>query len=353
MLFDPWKLRSVNFRNRIGVSPMCQYSCVDGVPGEWHTVHLGSRAVGGAGLVMVEASAVSPEGRISPQDAGIWNDEQAKAWGRLASIVASHGAVPGIQLAHAGWKASTAAPWLGGLRVKPEDGGWEPIGVGAQPFADGYPTPREITLTDIQRLLECWQAATRRAVEAGFKVIEIHAAHGHLLHSFLSPVANRRSDEYGGSFENRTRLLLQVVDVVRSAMPQELPLAGRLSCSDWIEGGWTIGDSVQLAKQLREQGVDLIDCSSGGISPKAWIAVGPGYQVPFAEAIRREAGIPTAAVGLITEPKQAEAILQNAQADLVLLAREMLRDPYWPRTAARSLGIDAKELASQQYKRAW
>ncbi|CAN5311030.1 NADH:flavin oxidoreductase/NADH oxidase [soil metagenome] len=353
MLFDSFILRSMTFRNRIGVSPMCQYSCTDGLPGDWHTVHLGARAVGGAGLVMVEATAVTPEGRISAGDAGIWNDTQAAAWGKLAGLIASHGAVPAIQLAHAGWKASTAAPWKGGQQVLPQHGGWQPLGVGDVPFDDSDSTPRAFTVADVEPLLNAWRAATQRAVDAGFKLIEIHAAHGYLLHSFLSPISNHRTDDYGGNLENRTRLLRQVVDVVRKTVPNELPLAVRLSCSDWLDGGWTIDDSVMLAKHLRQAGVDLIDCSSGGIAPHVRIPVGPGYQVCFAEAIRKGSGLPTAAVGMITDPHQAETILQQGQADMVLLAREMLRDPYWPRTAAEALGVDINAITPEQYKRAW
>lgn len=347
-LFEPLTLRSVTLRNRIGVSPMCQYSCVDGSPTDWHFVHLGSRAVGGAGLVMVEATAVSPEGRISPADAGIWDDRHTAEWARIARFIADHGAVPGIQLAHAGWKASTAAPWKGGLAVAPADGGWEPIGVGATPFADGYPTPRAATRADLDRLIAAWQAAARRAVDAGFQLIEIHGAHGYLAHSFLSPLSNHRSDEFGGSFENRTRLLRQVLEAVGGVLPDGMPLSLRLSCSDWVEGGWTIEDTVALVKSVR---VDLVDCSSGGISPTARIPVGPGYQTAFAAEVRRATGVPTAAVGMITDPIQAETILATGQADVVLLAREMLRDPYWPRTAARALGVDAASFTPDQYAR--
>ena len=352
-LFEPLTLRSITLRNRIGVSPMCQYSCSDGLVREWHLVHLGSRAVGGAGIVMAEATAVSDVGRISPGDTGIWNDEQVGAWRSIAAFIAQQGAVPAIQLAHAGWKASTAAPWKGGKAVPIGEGGWEPLGVGAKPFTDGYPTPRALTGTDIELICGQFRDATRRALDAGFKVIEIHSAHGYLFHSFLSPISNRRTDEYGGPFENRARLLLRIVREVRSTMPADLPLAVRLSCSDWMEGGWTIDDSVRLAVQLRELGVDFIDCSSGGVSPSAKIAVGPGYQTGFAENIRRQAGIKTAAVGMITEPHQAETILRTGQADLVFLAREMLRDPYWPARAARQLGVPATSFTPSQYGRAW
>jgi 2,4-dienoyl-CoA reductase-like NADH-dependent reductase (Old Yellow Enzyme family) len=352
-LFEPFSLRSVAFRNRIGVSPMCQYSCDDGVVGDWHFVHLGSRAVGGAGLVMAEATAVSAEGRISPEDTGIWKDDHVEAWRRITRFIAEHGAVPGIQLAHAGWKGSTAAPWKGGKAVLLTNGGWQPIGVGDQPFTDGYPTPRQMTTSDIERVCGEFRDAARRALEAGFKLVEIHAAHGYLLHSFLSPLANHRTDEYGGPFENRVRFLLRVARELRGLLPADTPLAVRLSCTDWIDGGWTIHDSVRVAAQLRELGGDLIDCSSGGASPIAKIPVGPGYQTAFAEAIRRESRIATAAVGMITEPHQAETILRTGQADMVFLAREMLRDPYWPARAARELGVNMEGMAPVQYGRAW
>jgi len=352
-LFEPLTLRSVTFRNRIGVSPMCQYSCIDGTVGDWHLVHLGARAVGGAGLVMAEATAVSPEGRISPADTGIWKDEQATAWRRVARFIADHGAVPGMQLAHAGWKASTAPPWRGGLAVSPAEGGWQPVGVGDVPFTDGYPTPRRLSAADLDRLCADWRAAALRALDAGFRVLEIHAAHGYLFHSFLSPLSNQRDDDYGGTFENRTRLLLRIAAELRAAMPAELPLFVRLSCTDWVEGGWTLDDSVRLAGLLRALGVDLIDCSSGGAAPGAKIPVGPGYQAAFAGAIRQQAGIATAAVGMITSPQQAETILRTGQADLVFLARELLRDPYWPGRAAQALGVKTDGLLPVQYGRAW
>jgi 2,4-dienoyl-CoA reductase-like NADH-dependent reductase (Old Yellow Enzyme family) len=352
-LFQPLTLRSVTLRNRIGVSPMCQYSCDDGFVADWHFVHLGSRAVGGAGLVMAEATAVSAEGRISPADTGIWKSEHVVAWRRITQFVADRGAVPGIQLAHAGWKGSTAPPWRGGKAVPAQEGGWQPIGVGDIPFTDGYPVPRRMNEEDIERVCREWRDAVVRAIEAGFRLVEIHAAHGYLLHSFLSPLSNRREGAYGGSFENRTRLLLRIASELRSVLPSELPLAVRLSCSDWVDGGWTIGDSVRVAVELRKLGVDLIDCSSGGAAPTATIPVGPGYQTAFAEAIRRESGIATAAVGMITEPHQAETIVRTGQADMVFLAREMLRDPYWPLRAARSLGMSTEGLAPEQYRRAW
>jgi 2,4-dienoyl-CoA reductase-like NADH-dependent reductase (Old Yellow Enzyme family) len=352
-LFEPLTLRSITSRNRIGVSPMCQYSCKDGFVANWHLVHLGSRAVGGAGIVMAEATAVSDVGRISPGDTGIWKNEHVEAWRPIAWFIAEQGAVPAIQLAHAGWKGSTAAPWKGGKAVPRSEGGWEPIGVGDKPFTDGYPTPRALTTADIEVVCGQFCDAARRALVAGFKLIEIHAAHGYLLHSFLSPLSNRRTDDYGGSFENRTRLLLRVARELREVVPTELPLGVRLSCTDWLDGGWAIEDSVRLAQQLRDLGVDFVDCSSGGVSPVAKIPVGPGYQTGFAVTIRRQAGIKTAAVGMITEPHQAETILRTGQADLVFLAREMLRDPYWPARAARQLGVPASSFTPVQYGRAW
>lgn len=330
---------------------MCQYSATDGVPNDWHFVHLGSRAVGGAALVMSEATAVADIGRISPGDTGIWNDEQVDAWRRITRFIEQHGAVPAIQLAHAGWKASTAAPWDGGKAVAPEQGGWQPIGVAGDAFAPHYPSPRQASAADIDSICLQFRDATRRAIDAGFKVFEIHAAHGYLLHSFYSPLSNRRTDDFGGSFENRTRLLMQVVRDVRQIIPDHLPVVVRLSCTDWTEGGWTIDDSVRLATQLKQAGVDAIDCSSGGVSRSAKIPVGPGYQVELAAAVRRGAGIATAAVGMITEPHQAETILRTGQADLVFLARELLRDPYWPRRAADALR--AKITPPVQYERAW
>jgi 2,4-dienoyl-CoA reductase-like NADH-dependent reductase (Old Yellow Enzyme family) len=353
LLFEPFTLRSVTLRNRVVVSPMCQYSCANGMVADWHLVHLGSRAVGGAGMVVGEATAVSAEGRISPGDTGIWNDEQMNAWRPIVRFVESHGAIPGIQLAHAGWKGSTAAPWDGGKAVPLAQGGWQPVGVGDQPFTEGYPTPRRLSIPDIDRICDEWVRACRRALDAGFKLIEIHAAHGYLLHSFLSPLANRREDEYGGAFDNRIRLLRRIATALRELIPSELPLAVRLSCVDWVEGGWTLADTVRLARILRELGVDLIDCSSGGASPHARIPVGPGYQTEFAQTVRRETGVATAAVGMITSPHQAETILRTGQADLIFLAREMLRDPYWALRAARSLGAKTDGLAPIQYARAW
>ncbi|HQR44499.1 MAG TPA: NADH:flavin oxidoreductase/NADH oxidase [Thermoanaerobaculia bacterium] len=337
-LFDPLTLRGTTFRNRIGVSSMCQYSAVDGMATDWHLVHLGSRAVGGAGLVMVEATAVEPRGRISPADLGLWSDVQVVPLARIARFVREQGAVPGIQLAHAGRKASTAVPWLGSGSVPEADGGWRTVGPSAIPFSPDVRAPAEMTKSDIASVLDAFHAAALRAREADFGLVELHAAHGYLAHSFLSPLSNRRGDEYGGSFENRTRFVLAALRAVRSAWPEERPLAVRISCTDWAEGGWTLEESVELARRLKEEGADLVDCSSGGLVPDAKVPVGSGYQVPLAEAVRRGARIPTAAVGLITEPAQADEIVRNGRADLVLLAREELRSPYWPIHAATVLG---------------
>jgi 2,4-dienoyl-CoA reductase-like NADH-dependent reductase (Old Yellow Enzyme family) len=339
-LFSPLKLRDLTFRNRVFVSPMCQYSAEDGLPTDWHFVHLGSRAVGGAGLVMVEASGVSPQGRISPWDTGIWSDAHAHAFARITGFVRASGAAAGIQLAHAGRKASTDAPWRGGKPLPPERGGWQPLGPSPLPFDQGHPVPKEMTARDIDRVVDDFAAAARRAIAAGFQVVEIHAAHGYLLHSFLSPLSNRRTDAYGGSLANRMRLPLRVAEAVRSAVPAGLPLFVRVSATDWAEGGWDLPQSIELAGKLKDAGVDLIDCSSGGNVPRARIPLESGYQVPFAEAIRREAGVATGAVGLITDPAQAEQIVATGQADAVLLARALLRDPYWPLHAAEALGVD-------------
>ena len=340
-LFTPFTLRGVTARNRILISPMCQYSCTDGVATDWHLVHLGSRAVGGAGTVMVEASAVAPEGRISPEDMGIWNSTQRDALARIAAFIAAQGAVPAIQLAHAGRKASTYRPWAGRSgEVSPAQGGWRTVAPSALPFADDYPTPRELSTDGIAALVDAFAAAARRSLEAGFTVAELHGAHGYLMHEFLSPLSNKRTDAYGGDFTGRTRFMREVARAVRAVWPERLPLFARLSCTDWVEGGWTLEDSIALARLLREDGVDLIDCSSGGNVPRAQIPVGPGYQVQFAETIKRETGIATAAVGLITEPEQADAIVYNEQADLIALARAELRDPYWALNAAGALGAD-------------
>ncbi|CAG0959844.1 12-oxophytodienoic acid reductase [Burkholderiales bacterium] len=339
-LFTPLTLRSVTFRNRIFVSPMCQYSSRDGMPTDWHLVHLGSRAVGGAGLVMVEATAVSPEGRISPDDSGIWDDRHAEGFAPIARFIAEQGAVPGIQLAHAGRKASTDLPWRGGLPLEPEARGWQPVAPSPRPFDSSHPVPRELSEADLDDVVRQFVEGARRALAAGFRVAEIHMAHGYLLHEFLSPLSNRRTDEYGGSLENRLRLPLRVTRAVRNAWPADLPLFVRISATDWVEGGWDLGQSVVLARLLKKTGVDLIDCSAGFLTPDAAIPFGPGYQTPFATAIRHEAGIATGTVGFITQPAQAEQIVATGLADAVLLAREMLRDPYWPLHAAHTLGVD-------------
>jgi 2,4-dienoyl-CoA reductase-like NADH-dependent reductase (Old Yellow Enzyme family) len=340
-LFSPLKLRSVSFANRIGVSPMCQYSSEDGFAKDWHMVHLGSRAQGGAGLVMLEASAVLPEGRISIADLGIWKDAHIPALKRIAHFIHSQGARVGIQLAHAGRKGSMTAPFTGERLLGPGEGGWQPVAPSALAFSGTYAVPQALDKSGIEAVVEGFRQAARRALEAGFDLVEIHAAHGYLLHQFLSPLANQRTDEYGGSFENRIRLSLEVVDAVRAEWPAHLPLFVRISATDWADGGWNADESVALARLFREHGVDLVDASSGGMVPNAKIPVGPGFQVEFSDRIRREAGIATAAVGLITEPAQANGVIANGEADLVFLAREMLRDPYWPVHAAAALGEQA------------
>lgn len=352
-LFDPFTLRGVTFRNRIGVSPMCQYSSENGFASDWHLVHLGSRASGGAGVVIAEASGVEARGRISPFDLGIWEDAHVEMLSRITHFIRSQGSVPAIQLAHAGRKASTAQPWKGGKPVAPDQGGWQPVGASAIPFADGYPTPTQLSIAEVGEIVNAFRAAAVRSEAAGFDVIELHGAHGYLLHSFLSPISNQRTDRYGGSFENRTRLLVETAAATRTVWPESKPLFVRISCSDWVEGGWTIDESVELAKKLKSEGVDLIDCSSGGSSATAKVPVGAGYQVPFAERIRREAGIPTAAVGMITQAMQADEIVRNERADLVLLARELLRDPYWPIHAAQVLHQKEHAGIPDQYVRAF
>lgn len=352
MLFTPLTIRSITFPNRLAVSPMCEYSCVDGFANDWHFVHLGSRAVGGAGLVIAEATAVVPEGRITHGDLGIWRDEQIAPLRRITNFITAQGSVPGIQLAHAGRKASCQLPWDGGKAIKPgATNGWQVVAPSPEPFLEGDPTPHDLTVDEIHNITVAFVGATRRALDAGFEVIEIHGAHGYLINEFLSPLANHRTDEYGGTFENRTRFALETIAAVREEMGSELPLFLRISASDWVEGGWTIEDSVELSRRAAEAGVDLIDCSSGGVAPGAKIQVGPGYQVPFARQIRAEAGVATGAVGMITEAQQANAILQNGDADLVLLARELLRDPYFPMHAAQQLGVPVK--APAQYLRAF
>ncbi|GAB3749396.1 NADH:flavin oxidoreductase/NADH oxidase [Lysobacter olei] len=350
-LFEPLAQRSLHLRNRIVVSPMCQYSANDGVPNDWHLVHLGSRAVGGAAVVVAEATAVSPEGRISPHDTGLWNDAQVAAWARINAFIAEHGAIPAVQLAHAGRKASTDAPWRGHGPVPAALGGWTPVAPSPLAFDERSPVPHALDEAGLRKVVDDFVAAAGRAYAAGFRIVEVHAAHGYLLHEFLSPLTNRRADQYGGSFDNRVRLLLEVVDAVRAAWPAELPLWVRISATDWAEGGWDVPQSVELARRLRERGVDLIDVSSGGLVPNARIPLEPGYQAPFAQRVREEAGIATGAVGLITEPAQAEALVADGVADIVLMGRELLRDPYFPRRAAHALGADLP--APPQYQRGW
>ena len=337
-LFAPLALRSVTLRNRIAFSPMCQYSAVDGRASDWHLVHLGARATGGAGLVIAEATGVEPRGRISPHDLGLWEDGQIEPLARVVRFVEGQGAAAGIQLAHAGRKASTAAPWDGGGPVPPASGRWTPVAPSAIPFDQGHPTPAALDEVGLRAVVTAFAEAARRARAAGFRVVEVHAAHGYLLHQFLSPLSNRRTDGYGGGFEGRTRLVREVVTVVRAAWPAELPLLVRISATDWVEGGWDVDQSVALCRILRELGADLVDVSSGGLVPYAKVPVGPGYQTGFAERIRREAGVPTGAVGMITSPEQADHVVRSGQADLVLLARELLRDPHFPLRAARALG---------------
>jgi 2,4-dienoyl-CoA reductase-like NADH-dependent reductase (Old Yellow Enzyme family) len=348
-LFEPLTLRGTTFRNRAWVSPMCQYSSRDGHPTDWHLVHLGALAQGGAGLVMTEATAVVPEGRISPQDAGIWNDEQAADYERIVDFVRSQGAVPGIQLAHAGRKASTRAPWLGRGYIEPAEGGWETVGASPIGYAD-WPAPRELTADELIALPGQWALAARRALEAGYEVAEIHGAHGYLLHQFLSPLTNRRTDGWGGDLNGRSRLLVDVVDAVRDVWPDDRPLLVRLSATDWVDGGLTLDEVAEVAGRLASHGVDLVDVSSGGNSPDQQVNLEPGYQVPFATRVKQESGLPVAAVGLITEPRQAEKIIADGEADAVFLARELLRNPHWPQHAAAELGAEVHW--PEQYVRA-
>ena len=354
-LFEPFRQRSLTLRNRLLVSPMCQYSALDGVPNDWHLVHLGSRAVGGAGAVIAEATAISPEGRISAQDTGLWNEVQLAAWHPIARFIQAHGAVAGVQLAHAGRKASTLRPWDGHGPIPAGEGDWLTVAPSALPFDTGWNQPQALDQAGIQVVIADFRDAARRALEAGFELIELHAAHGYLLHQFLSPLSNQRDDCYGGSFENRSRLLREVIAAVRDVWPQALPLWVRLSATDWApqDGprGWDIEQSVRLARELKSLGVDLIDVSSGGLLPHVAIPLAPGYQVPFAAQIRREAGIATGAIGLITEAEQAAAIVANGEADVVLMARKSLRDPYFPRRAAKLLGAHIE--APLPYQRAW
>jgi 2,4-dienoyl-CoA reductase-like NADH-dependent reductase (Old Yellow Enzyme family) len=351
-LFSPYPTRDVTLRNRIVVSPMCEYSSVDGFANDWHVVHLGSRAVGGAALVLTEAIAVTAEGRISPSDLGIWKDEHIEQLSRIARFCNEHGAVWGTQLAHAGRKASTKVTWEGDGAVAPADGGWIPVAPGTGPFNDIYPRPRALTEDGIAAIIRAFGAAAQRTLDAGGEVIEVHAAHGYLIHQFLSPLVNKRTDRWGGSFENRTRLAVETVRAIRAVWPERLPLFVRFSSTDYVAGGWDVEQTIELARMLRGEGVDLIDASSGGAVPlpHGTIPVGPLYQLPFAERIRHEAGIATGAVGMITEPADAEAIVAGGKADLVIIARELLRDPYWPLFAARLLG--AKAPWPKQYERA-
>lgn len=347
-LLEPFELRSVAFRNRVFVSPMCQYTCEEGMPNDWHLVHLGSRAVGGAGFVCVEASAITPEGRITPWDAGIWSDAHAAAWERVARFVRAQGAAPGMQLAHAGRKAACDKPWHGGKPLAPSQGGWQTLGPSAVAFGD-YPPPRAMSRDEITATVERFRHAAARALAAGFDVVEVHGAHGYLLHEFCSPLSNLRDDEYGGSLDNRMRFPLAVARAVRDAWPMDKPVFYRVSATDWVDGGWDLAQTLELARRLKAIGIDMVDCSSGGNAAQARIPLAPGYQVPFAAAIRREAGIPTIAVGLISEAVQAEQIVAQGEADAVMLARAFLRDPYWPRHAAKTLGV-AMEWPDQ-YKR--
>jgi 2,4-dienoyl-CoA reductase-like NADH-dependent reductase (Old Yellow Enzyme family) len=349
-LFSTFILRELKFRNRIFVSPMCQYSSNNGAPNEWHHVHLGCRAVGGAGLVMTEATSVSAEGRISPSDAGIWNDEQARGYRPITEFIAQNGAVPGIQLAHAGRKASTAEPWNGGGPLAAKDGGWTTLAPSPLPFTDGFSTPREMTQSDIETVVRQFAEAAKRSLAAGFQVVELHMAHGYLMHQFLSPLTNKRTDDFGGALENRVRLPTKVAEEVRKIWPAKWPVFVRISFTDWVDGGWDGVQSVFLSKALKKIGIDLIDCSSGGIVHGVKFKKGPGFQVPFAETIRKEAQIATGAVGFITDPQQAEEIISGGKADAVFLARQMLRDPYWPLHAAKALGADVPW--PKQYERA-
>lgn len=350
-LFTPLALRELTLRNRIGVSPMCQYSSTDGYANDWHLVHLGGFATGGAGLVICEAAAVTPEGRISPHDLGIWDDAHVPMLRRITDFMHAHGTVAGIQLAHAGRKASTKRPWEGSGTIAPDQGGWtDVLAPSAIAFSETYPQPHELTHDGIARVVQAFAEGAQRAVAAGFRVAEVHAAHGYLAHEFLSPLSNHRTDEYGGSFENRIRFTLEVSQAVRNAWPAEWPVMVRISSTDWIDGGWTLTESVQLADRLKSIGVDVIDCSSGGLAPQQRIDVGPGYQVPFSRRVRQEANVATATVGLITSPEQAETIVRDGDADIVLMARELLRNPRWPIHAAHVLR--AAEPWPSQYERA-
>jgi len=349
-LFSPIHIKSLTLRNRLVTSPMCQYSSTDGLANDWHLAHLGSFAVGGAGLVFTEATAVSPEGRISPNDLGIWKDEHIEPLKRITAFIKSQGAIPGMQLAHSGRKGSTAAPWLGMGAVQPSDGGWAPVAPSAEAFKEGDLVPAALSVEEIKVLVQKFQDAAKRALAAGFEVIELHGAHGYLINEFLSPLSNKRTDEYGGPFENRTRFLLEILDSVKKVWPADLPIFLRISATDWSEGGWNENDSVALAKLVKDKGIDLMDCSSGGNVPKVKIPVGPLYQTQFAEKVKKESGILTGAVGMITSATEAEGIISNGQADLVFMAREMLRDPHFALRAAYELGAEVHW--AKQYERA-
>jgi 2,4-dienoyl-CoA reductase-like NADH-dependent reductase (Old Yellow Enzyme family) len=349
-LFSRFPLRSIEFKNRIFLSPMCQYSSEEGMPTDWHLVHLGSHAVGGVALVMVEATAVSPEGRISPWDSGMWSDSHVEGFKRVTTFIEEQGAVPGIQLAHAGRKASTDVPWRGEKPLPVKDGGWQPLAPSPLPFGETSPVPREMKTEDLEEVVLQFAAAARRSLEAGFRVIEIHMAHGYLLHEFLSPISNQRADAHGGSLQNRARFPLSVARAIRENWPPDLPLFARISCTDWVKGGWDLPQSVEFSRWLKEIGVDLVDCSSGGLVPNAKIPVGPGYQTPFAAEIRSKVDIAAGAVGFITDPVQAEQILTTGQADVIIIARELLRNPYWPLHAAKAFNVDVPW--PRQYQRA-
>ncbi|WP_153815087.1 NADH:flavin oxidoreductase/NADH oxidase [Streptomyces sp. SUK 48] len=355
VLFEPVTLREVTIPNRVWMAPMCQYSAepagpLTGAPDDWHLAHYGARATGGTGLIVVEATAVSPEGRISPYDLGLWNDTQVEAFRRITRFLSAQGTVPGVQLAHSGRKASTERPWKGGAPIDPEGHGWQPLAPSPLPFTEGHPAPTELTVDQIKEITGQFREAARRALEAGFEVVEIHGAHGYLVHGFLSPHSNHRTDAYGGSYENRVRFALEVVDAVREVWPADKPLFFRVSATDWLEeGGWTADDTVRLARDLRAHGVDLLDVSTGGNASGVRIPVEPGYQVPFAARVKAETGLPVAAVGLITEAEQAQKIVANGEADAVLLGRELLRDPSWARHTARELGGDVR--VPEQYLR--
>jgi 2,4-dienoyl-CoA reductase-like NADH-dependent reductase (Old Yellow Enzyme family) len=349
-LFSPLKIRGIELKNRIAVSPMCQYSSYNGMPTDWHLVHLGSRAVGGAALIMQEATAVSPEGRISPDDAGIWSDMHVEAYKRINTFISLQNCVPGIQLAHAGRKGSTYSPWKGTGEVPKEEGGWQTFSPSPIHFSDNFPFPKEMEHGDIKKVIDDFCQAAIRSIKSGFKLIELHMAHGYLVHEFLSPLSNFRDDGYGGNLENRCRFAIEIANGVRGVIPEDFPLFARISSSDWIDGGWKIEDSVLLSKKLKESGVDLIDCSSGGNAPTTKIPTGPGYQIPFSEKIKQEAEILTGGIGFITSPEQADHIIRTGQADIVLLAREILRNPYWPMQAAHALKADIEW--PKQYERA-